>query len=305
MRITAIVLASVMAFAAPAQPLGRDLPSTDVPWRPPRPDRDSGSAASAAIIGVVGIGLLCAAFCKKDTREVDPMTERLLQEGPVVENEYPKGVVVMYGFVRNGWPIVMDYDTAPGADTTLSISVGGRDWNVPLPGGRQQIKFRYEGGAASKSVPALFVLRSSLWARDGTEIPQDIEMIGFGCGPRAVGSVAINSVSFRPSAARRVGVDYANFGFLASSPFNRVGMEVLRYTGRREGRTNVIVATPVARFGERARPRGPYGPRVWTGIDETLGRPSSGLHRLRVRAWETGSDRSWVAAISPDAVSMP
>lgn len=305
LRSMAAVMAAVTALALPPAASSQDTASTDAPWRPPRPDPGSGSGASAAVITVVGVGLLCLAFCKRDTRQADPMSQRLLRDGPIVEDEYPRGVIVMYGFVRDGWPIVIDYATGEGADVTLSVSVAGRDWTLPLEGGRRQIKFNYEGGAAAKSTPALFVIRSSRWGRDGAEIPQDLELIGFGCGPRAVGSVAINSLRFRPSASPRIGVDYASFGFSASSPFNRLGMEVLRYTGRTEGRTNVIVATPVARYGESARPRGPYGPRIWNGIDQTAGRASSGLHRLRVRAWETGSDRSWVAAISPDAVTMP
>jgi hypothetical protein len=281
-----------------------DAPS-EQPWTPPvRRGDDGGGLGTALIIGLIGGAALCAAYCKKDTKKPDAMRDQLLRDGPQIPEEHALGTLTAYGFVRNNWPVVLDYETAEGADTTLTITVGERDWSIALPGGRQQVKLRYEGNAAQRSTPALFVLRSSVWRSDGTEVPQDITLMGLGCGPRAVGSVAINNLSFQPSA-RRLGEDYARFGYAATSPFNRVGLEILRYEGRREGRSTVITVTPVSVFQERSRPRGIYGPRVWDGVDQTAQRGSRGLHRLRVRGWETDGDESWVAAISRDVVEIP
>jgi len=313
-RLLPALLAGVMAMTWPLDSLSqyrgrtappRDQPSSDAPWTPPvRRGDDGGGIGSALIIGIIGGAALCAAFCKSDTKKPDAMRSQLLRDGPQLPAEHALGVLTAYGFVRNNWPVVLDYETTPGADTTLTITVGDDDWSVPLPGGRQQVKLRYEGGAASRSTPALFVLRSSVWRPDGREEPQEIELLGLGCGPRAVGSVAINTLSFQPSA-RQLGGDYARFGYAATSPFNRVGMEILRYSGRREGRTTVITVTPVTTFQERSRPPGAYGPRVWDGVDQASRRGSSGLHRLRVRGWETDGDESWVAAISQDVVQVP
>jgi hypothetical protein len=313
-RLLPVALAGLLAIAWPLesaaqyrrgdQPPPRDTSSSDG-WTPPvRRGDDGGGLGTALIIGIIGGAALCAAYCKKGAKKPDAMREELLRDGPQVPDEFALGTVSAYGFVRNNWPVVLDYETAPGADTTLTITVGDRDWSVALPGGRQQVKLRYEGGAAQRSTPALFVLRSSVWRADGTEVPQDISLIGLGCGPRAVGSVAINNLSFQPSG-RAVGGDYARFGFAATSAFNRVGMEILRYQGRREGRTTVISVTPVTTFQERSRPPGAYGPRVWDGVDQASRRSSSGLHRLRVRGWETDGDESWVAAISRDVVEVP
>lgn len=320
-RIVAVGMAATMAAALPLDAFAQRRPpgypdgdrsdAPSAPWSEPRErDRGKGNAGTIAVIGLIGIAALCAAKCKSPKREAGnpqdaELAQRLLRDGPIVVDEYTEGVVVMYGFVKNGWPVVIDYATAPGADASLTISLDGRDWTIPLGGGRQQVKFAYQGGGAAESRPALFVLRSSLWAADGSERPQDIDLIGFGCGPRAVGSVAINSLSFRTSMPTRLGLDYANFGFAAASPFSRIGMEVLHYTARPDGNATLITVAPVAAFQESARPRGPYGPRVWNGLDQTSGRASRGLHRLRVRAWDTSSDRSWVAAVSRDAVIIP
>lgn len=315
-RLLPALMAVVMAVAWPlettAQRAGyppRDAPPPREPagdWTPPpRRGNDGGGLGTALIItGLIGGAALCAAYCKKDTKKPDALREQLLRDGPQFPDQFALGTISAYGFVRNGWPIVLDYETAEGADTTLTVTVGDRDWTVALPGGRQLVKIRYDGGAADRSTPALFVLRSSTWRPNGTEVPQDIQVNGLGCGPRAVGSVAINSLSFQPSA-RQVGGDFARFGYAATSPFNRVGMEILRYRGERQGTKTVITVTPVSIFQEKSRPPGAYGPRVWDGVDAASRRASSGLHRLRVRGWETDGDESWVAAISRDVVAAP
>jgi hypothetical protein len=304
------LLAVALPLEAAAQYRRGDPPPTSSepqspPWTPPvRRGEDGGGLGTALIIGLIGGAALCAAYCKRDTRKADALRGQLLRDGPQIPDTRPLGLFAAYGFVRNGWPIVLDYETAEGADTTLTVTVGERDWTVPLPGGRQLVKLRYEGEAAARATPALFVLRSSLWRPDGTEVPQEIAVVGLGGGPRAVGSVAINGLRFQPSA-RQVGGDYARFGYAASSAFNRVGMEILRYEGLREGRAAVIRVTPVTTYQERSRPPGTYGPRVWDGVDQASRRGSTGLHRLRVRGWETDGDESWVAAISRDVVQVP
>lgn len=321
-RLLAAVMAAVMAIAWPLEsaaqrppydtPPSSDTPprSADAPtgdWTPPvRRGSDGGGIGSAAIIGIlIGGAALCAAYCKKDTKKTDAaLREQLLRDGPQIPDQHALGTLSAYGFVKNDWPVVLDYETTEGADTTLTITVGDKDWTIPLPGGRQFVKIRYTGGAAKTSTPALFVLRSSVWRPDGREEPQDIQVNGLGCGPRAVGSVAINNLSFQASS-RQVGGDYARFGYAATSPFNRVGMEILRFQGRREGAKTVITVTPVTTFQERSRPPGAYGPKVWDGVDQASRQGSTGLHRLRVRGWETDGDESWVAALSRDVVSIP
>jgi hypothetical protein len=61
----------------------------------------------------------------------------------------------------------------------------------------------------------------------------------------------------------------------------------------------------VARFGEQLLRPGPYGPRMWGGLDDASRRPSRGPHRLQVRGWEVAGDESWVTALSTDEVVGP
>jgi hypothetical protein len=89
------------------------------------------------------------------------------------------------------------------------------------------------------------------------------------------------------------------------APFSRLDMEILRYeTASVDGRPLIRVAQ-VAQWGLNAPLPGPFGPRVWDGLDLATHQPSHGLHRLQVRGWQTAADESWVAAISPTGVAVP
>jgi hypothetical protein len=118
-----------------------------------------------------------------------------------------------------------------------------------------------------------------------------------------VGSVAINQLAFALSG-RQLGGDFARFGYVAEGDFNKVNMEILRFThGQRNGR-QVIDAALVTEFRQGAVPAGPFGPRMWNGLDSRRS-PSRGAHRLQVRGWEVEDDESWVSAISDAEVQVP
>jgi hypothetical protein len=318
-----LVLALAPAVPGAAQPPYRSSSHTSdaPPVPPPPPSRDAeghpqrhhqpdtGSVvAGAAIAGVVACLIFCGRHTDKPRARADdtddaPDRRDLLQNGPHVSDTQPLGVYAVYGFVRDGWPIVVDYDSDPESATWLTITVGDKSWTQGLESGRHFVKLQYRGGGARESTPALFTLESAVRGTRPSQ-PSPLIILGLGCGPRAVGSVAINDLRFAVSG-RQVGGDFARFGYRTSSPFSRVAMEILRY-GRetRDGRPVLTVAT-VAEYGLGAVPPGTFGPRVWDGRELRSGQPSHGPHRLQVRGWEVDGDESWVSAISPDAVTGP
>ena len=258
---------------------------------------------------VVGIGL-CAAYCGKDDHKTEtrkdpddpPDRQDLLENGPHVSDTAPFGAYGVYGFVRNGWPIVVDYDSDPQSAVWITVTVGDRSWTQGLEGGRHYVNIPYQGGEARGSTPALFTVQSAVRGTN-PPVPSRLDIIGIGSGPRAVGSVAIHDLAFAPSA-RQVGGDYARYGYQASSPFNKAAAEIVRF--RQETRDNVpvIVATQVASYDRKAVLAGPFGPSSWDGREAKSRQASKGLHRLQVRGWETDEDESWVSALSTGSVAI-
>ncbi len=286
----------------PPSPPSREGPS-DSEWRPPKHHDESSAAAGIAI----GLGLLCRTACGergKPHPQGEPTRQDLLENGPHVAEIRPYGHFAVYGFVRNYWPVVIDYDSNPDSVTWLTVTVGGREWVRRLESGRQFVKFTYEGGQAPESAGALFVVHSETRSASGPGRPLPVDVTGFGCGPRAVGSVAINNLRFAASG-RQLGGDFARFGYRTTSAFNKVRMEILRYSLDTRGDRPLITVSTVAQYGAGPLAPGDFGPRMWDGRDLKSHRPSRGTHRLQVRGWELDGDESWVSAISPDDVQGP
>jgi hypothetical protein len=304
-------LAVLLALAWPLQaearpPAGGDERPYAVQPEDGRP-RGGGHGSWLDVLVPVGIGVVvaCALACKG--KSAAPSAKALLEDGPAMPSGQPFGTFSIYGFVRDGWPIVVDYPPLPpGVEAALTVVVGKDRWRIPIPGGRDPLKVFYDGGGAPAPKPALFVVEAFSRNPDGSQTPQNVELAGIGCGPRAVGSITINSLTFRPSA-RVLGFDYARYAYVASAFFNQVEQEILLYGGTKDQKTgaDVITVTPVAKFRTLSRPPGRYGPVLWDGLVQRTRKPAQGPHRVRVRAWETDNDASWVASISREVVWAP
>lgn len=234
-----------------------------------------------------------------------PSRRDLLENGPRPSMTRPIGAFPVYGFIRNGWPIVVDYSSRPDSVTWLTVSVEGRPaWSARLQSGDHYAELRYNGGDAQGSKVALIAVQSQAPSASGSGEPLPLEVRGIGAGPRAVGSVAINQLAFALSR-RQLGGDFAHFGYVAEGDFNKVNTEILRFTADRRNGRQVIDAALVAEYRQGAVPSGRFGPRMWDGLDSRTHRPSRGSHRLQVRGWEVEDDESWVSAISDMDVQVP
>jgi hypothetical protein len=273
----------------------------------------SGSGDGAAIaVGLIGVAALgCALFCgshkdapkaKSDDVDDEPSADDLRQNGPHVSNVQPFGAYAVYGFVRNGWPIVVDYDSDAAADVWISVTVAGRTWTQDLKPGRQYAKITYRGDAGSGAQPAMFVVQSSAHGAPGQ--PSRLDIIGVGAGARAVGSVAIENLSFA-AAGGKPGGDFAHFSYQAASPFDRVDSQILHYQAQvRDGHDEISVVA-VAEQPVSPQAVGVFSAGRWNGLVTSSKKPSHGPHRLQVRAWEVDDDASWVSALSSQDVLAP
>ena len=132
------------------------------------------------------------------------------------------------GFVRNHWPVVIDFEPQPGTMTVLKIRLYHRRWFLPFleVADRQVIDFNSMGGRRIAVVPMLelqetpgdatspdvrvasysirsYRLQNGVPLRhNGRLVRAPVEVFGIGAGPRAVGSFTLRNVTFGPAQVR-------------------------------------------------------------------------------------------------------
>jgi hypothetical protein len=295
------------------------------------PQRGHGVSTGEVVAGTIVVGtVLCLIFCNKhhdpgETRRADdnddaPDRPDLLNNGPHVSPSQPEGAYAVYGFVKAGWPVVVDYDAAPGSRVSVTVSVyGHKPWIGKLESGHHLWTTTYQGpDGGGQATPALFLVQAV--AADDPKQPARLDILGIGAGPDALAhaatgpigavcapgdAVGIDNLVFTPSATRRVGGDFAEFGYHTASLFSSVSMEILHYGNAENRGGRQVISVDVARiYGERLLPAGPYGPKVWDGLDGARA-PSHGRHRMQVRGWQVKGAESWVVAQTNHDVLAP
>jgi hypothetical protein len=282
-----------------------DCPSSaPTPTLPPRRD-DRDDRGGSVVPLLVGAGLLAALVAASSDPPRPPPAPRkptpdeLLASGPVVFAANALGTFSAYGFVQDGAPIVIDVQADPEARTELNITVGGRTSSQPIDPGGEPLVIRYQGGGAAEPQVALLKLTSTVRNRRGKDMPSPIQVTGLGAGERAMGSVAINDLSFGPRQMQ-AGNGQAILGYVTESPFDRVATDILRYW---PGAGNSIVVQRVWRRTYSQLRAQAYSGGPWDGRDDA-NKASKGAHLLQVTGWELSGDRAWVAAFSPTIVEV-
>lgn len=327
---SAAAVLACLSLAAPTPLAGQDTldppPPTEEPARPeagdeqpqeartdrppPREDRDRIDAGLAVGSAVVAGVLLCALFCSRTKQP--PTRDELIEDGPRLGAKYKLGSFPVHGLVRAGWPLIVDFRAEPGTFTWVEITTGDeRKEVIWLETGRQGGFFRavreipFDLGADGAE-PALLVVRSARTAggglvldQRGEPIPAPIEVNAIGCGPGAVGSIAIDRLSLR-QLGPQPGSNFAAFGYQAVKPFNRSAAMIVSFRARgNEIEEKIVRSFSGGPLAAQQRSGG-----AWDGLAERSKR-TRGVHRLQVRAWKSGDDLSWVGAVSRDRVTIP
>ena len=271
--------------------------STEYPrdGRAPRDGRRSGGGA--------GFGFSFGSPLGGPMPQTD-VTDQLARSGPQFPERFSMSCAPVQGFVRAGWPVVIDYQPTAGNKVVLEIYTerSAQPYVVPLDARarRQLMKVDLPRTLGDNPQVALFLVRSV--RNDGTTGGR-LQLFGLGAGPKAVGSVAIDQVEFRPGAMRVSQKQRASYSFFSRSDFNRSVVEIMRVErGGDEIRVSLARSTPLPVGINRGTWVGKTEPLTWDGLDAN-NRISSGPHLLQVRAWlNAQDDRDWVAAWSPTTV---
>lgn len=308
--IAALAAAPVAAqgtYSTPSRTYGSDYPPGH---EEPQHHDDNTGAIIAAILGTIAIG--CIAACERSHSPVS--NSGLLKNGPVIDSDFLFGQLSVHGLVRSNWPFVVDFRSERGATTWAVIGVGKRQ---PLlfrlgnsRGGWQTFTFRLpEALGAPEPVGAAVRICSTTTDTGSDAAPPSVDsvcganasalqVIGIGCGPSAVGSVAIEQLRFVSAPAPQA----AQYTYHTKSAFNQLVSEVIRFTPKPDGSINAARVRQLdkASAAVNATPRG-----WWDGRDDHA-HASHGVHFFQVRGWMNNvDDKSWVGAMSWEQVALP
>jgi hypothetical protein len=226
-------------------------------------------------------------------------SQQLSRNGPQFPSNLRMSDFRVTGFAKGGWPVVIDYEADPGAYVLLTVvtqnAPPAQAVLVVPPAGRhlQLLRLPAEFGATRKI--ADFSIEATTSATDPT--PRFLRIFGFGCGPKAVGSVAIDELRFGPQAVSASDQE-THFGFHAHTNFDKMKAEFMQVA-----MVNNSIEGQI--FDDKKIDR-----RVME--EESVNdqwsakKAHPGQIQFRVRGWMTihgdsdGGD--WVSAFSPDLV---
>jgi hypothetical protein len=249
--------------------------------------RDAAIAAAAAAGAAVGIAVLVHSHT--------PMN-RLSKNGPEFSSVFQMSAFRVKGLVKGGWPLVVDYDAAAGTLALLTVTTDRAQPHTQIletqPPQRRFVILTVPPAFGNELKDATFSITATAGPNDPR--PSYFRVYGFGCGPKAVGSVAIDNLRFSPLLVTS-GNPNTNFGFRARTYFDKVKAEFMQITlvnSCIEGRVfdNTDIPGEI-REEETVQ-------RTWSA---KKARP--GQIQFRVRGWmnaRNGGD--WVSAFSPDFV---
>ena len=266
-------------------------PAETNPGRIPHGSND-GPAIGAAI-GAVATGAIIGELIAHHNTS----PEKLGHDGPQVPKEFDMSGFVIKGLVHPNWPVVLDFMLDSPGSAQVDIITEKRHYRARMtnaPNHRGYAIIRLPANFGTRLQTAIYQIRSIPLAGANTPPPR-LRPYGLGAGEKAVGSVAIDQLTFQPATIHPKANEVADYGFHAHSAFDGVRAEFIfttLYNGRvlvQKDQEEKLAPIPE---GERARGK-------WKG----KGKP--GEHMLQIRAWrglENGGD--WVVAWSPDIVDV-
>jgi len=263
------------------------------PQPQPQPRREENHTGRNVAIGV-GAGVFAGVLISSLAHERGP-ENRLSNDGPQISETFHMSAFKITGFVEGGWPLAIDYETEPGTYAVIDIATqNGNYYAVRLPAkqaGRQIEILQLPLSLGGEHQIADLTIRATVSEKD--DRLRFFRIYGIGCGPRAVGSVAIDQLRFGPQTIR--GSEEAQFSFHTHTDFDRMKaefMQVALVDNCLEGRI----------FDNKKIDRRLREDERWSD-KWSAGKAQPGQIQFRLRGWMTadhGAD--WVSAFSPDLV---
>ena len=259
---------------------------------PPKALRPHDNTGRNVAIGV-GLGVL-AGVSIAGLAHNSSATVKLSEHGPQFADLVHESAFHVTGFVRGGWPLVVDYQPSAGSYVVMTVTnpdVPPFTTVLPTTQGIHQLVIL--------TIPSWFGDRIANFSIESTVSRGDrtlsyFRIYGFGCGRRAVGSVAIDQLQFGPQIITSSNPD-TRLSFHSHTKFDRVQSEFMQ-----------IALIDHCVEGRKVDDKGinrhvDAEENIQDTWNAKKARP--GQIQFRVRGWMTrdnGGD--WVSAFSPELV---
>lgn len=254
----------------------------------------SGAEEGAIIGGAAAVAVTTILLVHHHEHKL-PNPDDLSSNGPQVPKNFDMNHFVVDGYLGPNWPVALDFVlNGPGAVKLDITTAAGVHYAEVLTNGLngRGISIVYPENLPDRVQAASFDVEAVPPAGSDEPAPR-LRVYGMGAGPKAVGSIAIDEVTFGPSAIQMP--DPAQFGFHSHSDFSNVRADFILTAAKGD---HIIM---------KQESEDPYGP-VAQGVhaqgtwDSKPGtKRNAGQHMLQVRAWR-GYGSDWVVAWSPDLV---
>lgn len=256
-----------------------------------RPGMSTGEEV-AIIGGIVVVGASIIATVHNHEHK-PPGKDNLMKNGPKVPENALMSHLIVDGVIGPNWPVGLDFQIEGPGSVTLDITTEEKvQYHQVLTNdlNGRGITVTYPPNLPDKLQSATFDVEAQPVAGSNGPPPR-LRIYGMAAGPHAIGSIAIDEVTFGPSSVKKK--DPAQYGFHSHSDFSSVRADFM-YTGVKDNhivmkRDSETSLNPVAQ-GEHAQ-----------GSLESKG--TAGQHLLQIRAWR-GNTGDWVVAWSPDIVIL-
>ena len=255
-------------------------------------------------------------FASPSKGESEARSDLLDKQGPQLPRLISMSSFAVMGFSRGGWPVAIDYFLE---QESLLLVVIAREGETPLiyrldgKKGHWVTKLQIPPGVGDQLKVSQYLVHT-LDDRVGQISPSHVHIHGIAAGPRAVGSIGIDQVTFTPANIQLGQHQKAQFSYHSISDFDDTEVSFVRLA---KSSTGEIVAAAVAgkSMGSIAQNHVKNGD--WDGsikADMVRTYPADlqqwlivphGQHILEVRAWlrkNHGGD--FVTALSEAIVAV-
>lgn len=303
MKAFAVVLAAglALAHAQDTSPSNPDNPHHHTQPEPPVvPAGSNASLQDSLLAGAGGVLAGLVIGHALGGREGDP-AKLVSDHGPQFPGLFSMSAFTVQGFVKGGWPMALDYELRGPGIYLLTVTSGEVAPFVYLldgsRAGRQTTIITLPARFGDHPRVATCTIRA-LSSAPGEARPLFLRVFGWACGRRAVGSIAIDQLSFSPPVVRPRDKEKVFYGFHSHADFEKVTAEFER-VGLVNG--NIVAQLEDKQtVDEVVRRDTRIANKTWNARKAVAGQ-----HLLQVRAWYSlnhGGD--WVIAWSPQIVRI-
>jgi len=238
------------------------------------------------------------------------------KEGPQLPPVFNMSSFSVMGFVKGDWPVVFDYQLERDSLLIVVIAPEGQEpiiYRLNGKAGHWQNRLLVPAGVGTNSVVAEYTLRS-LDDGMGQLSPAHLHVHGVAAGPKAVGSIGIDQVTFSPAEIHPAHGERAHYTFHSISDFKNVEVNFVRLANDH----GQIIAARIGKKSAGSIAKNEARNGDWDGKSDGGGKEAeafppelrqwlkspTGQHLVQVRAWYGAKDGDWATALSDEFVTV-